>query len=207
MGKFKAGDTVQILSKSRGCYLKDSPFTEGQIVVVNRIGVDGEIVIRDKGDNTFCFSEVDLELETVRNKFVQKKDINAKAILECDPCEDGYKDFVALYGTKCVLNFDKFIGYAETQVGWITFLGENGFIERPKPKAIHKIGNVYTLNAGTEEYLLAQVNSGMVALINITYGNRYLTPISVDDVNNLSRSEFALIRGNTPFTFVRGRGD
>ena len=47
---------------------------------------------------------------------------------------------------------------------------------------------------GTEQkYLVAQVDCGMVCLINLTSGNRYLSPVEVKDICDITPSEFELM--------------
>lgn len=51
--------------------------------------------------------------------------------------------------------------------------------------------------------LLAQVDYGKLALINLSNGNRYVDPVKVKDLFSVSEKEWSKITGGNPHYFRR----
>ena len=70
----------------------------------------------------------------------------------------------------------------------------------PKVAVTYAKGEQFTC-AG-DEYILAQVGSGMACLIGMEDGNYWSTAVEVGHMNAITEGEFALITDNTSFTKV-----
>ena len=59
----------------------------------------------------------------------------------------------------------------------------------------------YTGGSFDESYILAQVGFKQVALIGLTEGNRWMDPVKVEHVNEITEAEFEAIRCGQPEDF------
>lgn len=60
-----------------------------------------------------------------------------------------------------------------------------------------RTGQFYSFDG--EQFLLSQIDAGVVAMISLVDGNRYNDPVSVDDATNISRDDLTLICAGDPF--------
>jgi len=65
----------------------------------------------------------------------------------------------------------------------------------------YNLGDRY-INKGNE-YILANVDYGEIAMISIEDGNRYMSPIEVANVRNITYEEFAETTDNNPHYFTK----
>jgi len=76
---------------------------------------------------------------------------------------------------------------------------ECGCLKEVKPEVFRKIGEYYQL--ASEYYILAQVDNGMVSLINIgdCGGNRFADPVEVKDITAITENEWNLITNHIDY--------
>ena len=89
-----------------------------------------------------------------------------------------------------------------------------GCLKEIKPEVFRKIGEYYRLGSDNYQfdtasyqidsnsyYMLAQVDSSMICLINIgdCGGNRFADPVKVKDVNAITEDEWNLITNNIDY--------
>lgn len=73
----------------------------------------------------------------------------------------------------------------------------------PEPQVKeYQLGQHYKHGPLGQEYVLAQVDNGRVALISIGQGNRYTTPVFCKDIFDITDAEFYKICGNSVDGFI-----
>lgn len=72
----------------------------------------------------------------------------------------------------------------------------------PVPQLPRRIGIGDRYRLGSEEHILAQVDTSMLALVSLDSGNRQDDPVKVEDPTNVTEEEWNKIIGEDPFVYI-----
>ena len=137
----------------------------------------------------------------------QLKPISGETLYKAEACKDQLEIFIDNYGFHSKINyFDKFINFARTQDGWISFLIKENFIEKIKDEKTYEYGDIFrvkcVVNNTTTFGLLTQISGGVIAMISLTSGNRYRDGIVVRNSTHITKREINKIIGDSRWEHI-----